>query len=169
MSTRDRWRVVLAWGPIAAWSGVVWLLGGDAWSAPQTSRILGPLIEWLLPGLDALARDEIVQALRKLAHPAVYGLLALLSLRAVALGTSLRRLGVAMAALAWVAALATADEARQAGSGVRTGAAGDVLLDLGGGAAVIMLCMGLEYALGRPLFGPREVLQPGASSGPNEL
>ena len=169
MPTRDRWRLASAWGPVLVWAGVIWVLGGDRWSAPQTSRILGPLIDWLLPSLDALRRDEIVHAIRKLAHPGVYGLLALLGLRALAWSTPWRRLGVAATTLGGVAALAIADETRQAGSGVRTGAAGDVLLDVGGAALIVVLSVAIERLLGRRLFASGRASEAEARSTPAGL
>ena len=163
MPARDRFGLVSAWVPVLIWAAVIWILGSDPWSAPQTSRILGPLLDWLCPGLDALDRDVIVNGIRKLAHPAVYGLLALLSLRALELTTRSRSLAMAAAALGAVAAVATADEVRQAASGVRTGAVGDVLLDVGGGITAIVLCLAIERALGRRIFArgsAREVSRP---------
>ena len=44
-------RFLSTWAPLLAWAGIVWQLGGDSFSATQTSRVLGPLIDWLLPGL----------------------------------------------------------------------------------------------------------------------
>jgi len=152
MPARDRFRLVSAWVPVLIWAAVIWILGSDPWSAPQTSRILGPLLDWLCPGLDALDRDEIVNGIRKLAHPAVYGLLVLLALRALELTTRLRSLAMAATALGAATAIATADEVRQAASGVRTGAVGDVLLDVGGSLTAIVLWLAIEHALGRRIF-----------------
>jgi hypothetical protein len=48
--------------------------------------------------------------------------------------------------------LALADEARQVGSGLRTGSIGDVALDVAGGLLVLALAAAAQRALGRRLF-----------------
>ena len=131
---------LLAWAPTALWALVIWQLGGDDWSAPTTSRFLGPLIEWIFPTLDIQTRMELAAALRKLAHPAVYGGLAILAYPA-SLRTLRGRRGVGQALLTLlpVVLLATADEWRQSASSVRTGSQFDVLLDLAGGIVALGL------------------------------
>jgi VanZ family protein len=132
--------IVLAWLPAVLWAALIWVLGTDTFSAPQTSRILGPLLAWLLPDLDPRERLQIAAVLRKLAHPSVYGVLAALAWygasRTVAQAGLVAR---AALALAPVLALAVADEWRQSGSAARTGAAFDVLLDTAGGLAVVAI------------------------------
>ena len=124
---------LLAWAPAGLWALVIWQLGGDGWSAPTTSRFLGPLIEWIFPGLDPETQQTLAAQLRKLAHPTVYGILACLAYPA-----SLRTLrgehGVrhALLTLLPIVLLAVADEWRQSGSTARTGSGVDVLLDLAG-------------------------------------
>lgn len=132
--------IVLPWLPAVLWAALIWVLGTDMFSAPQTSRILGPLLAWLLPDLDPRERLQIAAVLRKLAHPSVYGVLAALAWygasRTVAPARWVAR---ATLALAPVLALAVADEWRQSGSAARTGAGFDVLLDMAGGLAVVLV------------------------------
>jgi len=127
---------LLAWAPAGLWALVIWQLGGDGWSAPTTSRFLGPLIEWIFPALDPETQRTLAASLRKLAHPTVYGILA-----GLAYPAGLRTLrgqhgiGHALITLLPIVFLAIADEWRQAGSTARTGSGFDVLLDLAGAFA----------------------------------
>jgi hypothetical protein len=131
-------RILLAWLPAALWAIVIWQLGTDAWSASETSRFLLPVIDWLLPDLEPAMRFRLLATLRKLAHPSVYGVLAALSLYGATRTFGPERIGRRLLlALAPVVVLATADEWRQSGSAVRTGAGLDVGLDVAGGALVV--------------------------------
>jgi VanZ family protein len=141
-----------AWAPVVIWAGVIWHLGTDGWSASETSRWISPLIHWLLPDLSAAQLDAAVLGVRKLAHPGVYGLLAGLCLHALQRGTRWPFGPVAVATLLCVTVLASADETRQTHSAVRTGAAGDVVLDAAGALVVLALAFAAERALRRRLF-----------------
>jgi len=141
---RAPFNVVIAWLVAAGWAGLVWGLGGDALASPTTSRILGPLVEWLLPELTPSEKWRLVGLVRKSAHVVEYAILAALVLRATLL--SWRR-SVALAAvfsLGVVTAMAVADEVRQGRSSVRTGSAWDVALDVTGGALAVTFGLGLE-------------------------
>jgi len=130
--------MVLAWLPALGWAGLIWILGTDDFSAIRTSSVLGPLVAWLLPDVDPATRFRIVMGLRKLAHPTVYGVLAGLSWHGAGPTVGAGRVAARAAlALVPVALLASADEWRQTGSRVRTGAASDVLLDMAGALAVV--------------------------------
>ncbi|MAJ61195.1 MAG: hypothetical protein CBC48_15255 [bacterium TMED88] len=131
---------LLAWAPAGLWALVIWQLGGDGWSAPTTSRFLGPLIEWLFPAFDPETQRTLAVSFRKLAHPTVYGILA-----GLAYPASLRTLrgqhgtAHALLTLAPILLLAVADEWRQSGSVARTGSGVDVLLDFAGATAAFWL------------------------------
>jgi len=127
------------------WGALVWGLGSDPFSHQTTSRFLGPLLAWLLP--DAAAGDLAFWhgLLRKGAHVGEYGVFAGLLWVALALSTPWRAGVRAAAALLAVAALASADEWRQAHTPSRTGSPGDVLLDLTGGS----LALAVAWQVGR--------------------
>ena len=82
-------RVVRAWLAVILWAALVWSLGSDGFSSGQTSRILGPLIDWLAPNASEAERAELLFLARKTAHVVEYGILAALALRALWLGTRL--------------------------------------------------------------------------------
>ncbi len=161
MAATNRFSHLMAWLPVLAWGVVIWLLGGDAFSAPETSRILGPLINWLWPDLDADSLARIVAGIRKLAHPGVYGVLAGFGFRAVTMTGSAfdpaRRAGLSLLP---VLALSIADEWRQSASALRTGAPFDVALDVAGGVAVIGMALAIERWIGRRLFAPATQTRP---------
>jgi len=149
-----RARVVRAWLAVAVWASVVWMLGGDTFSAAFTAKILRPIIEFFLPDFSRADMFLLLTAIRKASHVTVYGLLALLILRALWIG-SVQSLLVSVGLTTFlVAAMALADETRQASSAVRTGSSWDVLLDVGGAAAVAALLIGLRANRRRPLFAP---------------
>jgi VanZ family protein len=149
---RKRSRRLAAWWPALLWALGIWLLGSDLFSANETSRILDPLIGRLWPELDPESRAVWVAAIRKLAHPSVYGVQALLCLRALELDSASPAIRLFARSLIPLALLAAADELRQAFSAGRTGALADVGLDLLGGLATWVAVALIEAGLGRPLF-----------------
>jgi len=132
-------RVMLAWLWVACWGGVIWILGGDGFSFSETSASFLPWLDWLTGDLDWRTRYRIYVAIRKCAHFIEYAILALLTFRAALSAT--RRTPLATAgwvALFIVTSLATADEARQALSPVRTGSPYDIVIDVAGGLITVI-------------------------------
>jgi VanZ family protein len=154
-----RSRVVRAWIAAGLWAAVVWMLGGDSLSAASTAGILRPVIEWFRPDFPPREMYALLVTIRKVSHVAEYGLLTLLILRALWIG-SVRSVATSLGLTTLlVGTLALADEARQAYSPERTGSGWDVGLDLGGAALFASALLLLQALLGRPLFsrdGDRE-------------
>ena len=149
-------RLLRAWLPLLVWTAIVWQLGGDRFSAAQTSRILGPLINWLLPNFSPEDRQFWVWLIRLSAHPAVYGVQGLLTWRAVRIQWPTSPPGAwAAIVLLGGAALAGADEIRQSASLVRQGSATGVILDLLGTLVVIAAIAALERWRRQRLAPPR--------------
>ncbi len=141
------WR---AWLAVALWAGLILRLSGDDLSAASTSRLLGPLLRWIFPELDAQTLQTIHFIVRKAAHfleYAVLGALAIWALRRSGTWSAGRRAGLALALVAAVAAL---DEGHQSRSTRRTGSPWDAGLDGAGGVAGIALAT----ALGRRRAAP---------------
>ena len=114
--------------------------------------LLGPLLQRIFPDYSA---DEIYLLhlqVRRAAHFGEYALLAVLSLRALRIGTPWPWSTCAITTLAFVAALATADETRQEISPARTGSTWDVLLDVSGASVALAIVIALQLWLRRPLF-----------------
>jgi VanZ family protein len=117
---------------------VIFSASGDVASAHHSSRLFEPLMHWLFPGL-AQARIEALHfGLRKCAHLAEFGLLAMLLWQALChatrSGTRQWHWPHAGWALLLVALYAASDEIHQAFVPGRSGQVSDVIVDSIGGA-----------------------------------
>jgi len=125
--SRSHRRWALAWAPVVAWAGLIFL------ASAQSSLTFVP---------DA-ALDFVV---RKLGHAAVFGILALLLWRALATTTRLRR------PWAWALALtilyAISDELHQGGVSGRYPSPVDVAIDTAG-ALLAVAIVGIVLVLRR--------------------
>lgn len=70
------------WLPILIWMLVIFSASADRESVRHSSRIIGPLLHWLLPNLSAHHIDQTVTVARKCAHLTEYAILAILFWRA---------------------------------------------------------------------------------------
>ena len=140
MGTSINDRALLAnWGPVALWAALIFYFSTAAFSAPQTSHVLGPALTWLFPDISLDRFESIHLVLRKLGHWSEYFVFALLVLRA------LRRQSYGYPKLrhnAFTAAIvffyAVSDELHQLFVPGRSASLADVLLDsLGGICAII--------------------------------
>jgi VanZ family protein len=107
-------------------------------SASNTSRVIEPLLRWLVPDISEARLVAAHFVVRKLAHFAEYALLALLAARAF-IGSSklfLSRRWLA-AALAVVVSVALLDEFNQSFNPARTGTIKDSVLDAAGGLTAL--------------------------------
>ena len=141
-----------AWLPPLVWGAIIWQLGSDGFSEDQTRGFLHPLLERLLPWLNPEALQGLIWTLRKAAPPSIYALLALLCWRGIDLSLDLKWRGKRWLVLTPVLALALADESRQTASSVRSGATGDVVLDLLGGILMVTVLGRLAVHWRSPLF-----------------
>jgi hypothetical protein len=111
-------RAALAWVPVVAWAGLIFV------ASAQPNLVFVPD-----EGLDFIVR--------KTGHMVVFGILALLTWRALAATTSLRR------PWAWAIALAVlyavTDELHQGGVAGRSGSAVDVAIDAAGVVVAVAL------------------------------
>jgi len=132
-------RIGLAWAAVVVWAGIVWALGGDAFSATRTNSTIVQIFQALFGDLDMHTRYRILMGVRKSAHFIEYAILAILTFRAALISASRNRwTSATWVAIFIVATLATADEARQTFSSTRTGSPYDVLLDISAGAIAII-------------------------------
>ena len=102
--------------------------------------LIRPILNFLFPN----APEEMLQLyhvyVRKAAHFTEYAVLAGLALRAfVRASTSMIRGWMYLAAIFVVVAVASIDEFNQSFNAARTGSGYDVLLDISGGATVLVL------------------------------
>ena len=141
-------RVRRAWLAVAACTALILLFSGDEFSAGATSRILGPLLRWLFPDLDAASFHVLHLWVRKLAHLTEYALLGLLAFRALRLSLAVSLPRTALLGLAVVLGVAASDELRQSFLASRTGSIVDVGIDLAGGALGVCLIVALHRFAG---------------------
>lgn len=126
------------WLPVLIWFVLIFAGSADRESLRHSSRIIGPIVHWLFPGLDAAGVDTVVFYVRKCAHGTEYAVLAVLwwrALRKPFLGDprpwSWREVRLALLAATVYAA---SDEVHQCLVPNRQGAVIDVFIDAGGAA-----------------------------------
>lgn len=132
------------WLPVALWMLLIFSASTGLGSAQRPSRILGPFLRWLVPGIGEDTISAVRFGVRKTGHVLEFAVLAVLLWRA-------RRQSVANDSRPWswaearwavlVAALyAATDEFHQSFVPSRDGAVADVLLDTVG-ATLGLLCV----------------------------
>ena len=137
-----RW---LWWLALGLWIAVVLGFSSDRFSAESTTRFLAPLVRWIFPAISAETQQFLLFLVRKGAHAFEYAVLAALAYQALRESSNpWRPVGLA---LALVISVAVADETHQAMSAARTGSAVDVSIDVAGGAAALLLLVGIRRFL----------------------
>ena len=146
-----RKRVVFAkyWLPVIIWFVLIFTVSGDTRSFSNSSRIIGPLVKWLLPRLSEAQVEDVVFFARKCAHATEYAILAWLFWRAFRQHFSVpsKTWSWRLAWLAWLGSTiyAATDEIHQCFVPNRQGSAWDVLLDSFGA----LLGVGIIWLIGR--------------------
>ena len=132
------------WLPVLVWMVVIFSASGDSNSAEHASRIIAPLVRWLLPDLSEDTVQAVVLLVRKCGHVVEYAILALLLWRVLRqpakAGSAPWRWSEAGVALALAALYAASDELHQTFVPSRQGSVWDVLLDTSS-AALALLCL----------------------------
>lgn len=75
--------IVKFWVPVLLWMALIFSASSDAMSSGNTSRIIGPIVRWLVPDIDEATLGNVVLVLRKTAHMVEYGILSMLIWRAL--------------------------------------------------------------------------------------
>lgn len=135
------WRVRLwAYAPLILWLGVILYLSSPEGAFTNTSRIIGPILQFFFPEMSEATRMVIHGYVRKAAHFTEYAVLAFLMARACVMSASpfLWRFRFVVP-LMLVAMVAVADETNQSFLASRTSSVYDVLIDIAGGAVMTLL------------------------------
>lgn len=132
------------WLPLLIWMALIFSISTDAGSTRHTSRFIGPILRWLIPGISDEAVGAVQLSVRKTAHMVEYGVLAVLAWRArrkpVRADPRPWRRSEALFALSVAALFALSDEWHQSFIPSRQGQVTDVLIDtLGAGLGLWML------------------------------
>jgi VanZ family protein len=145
------------YGPLVCCIALICYASTAAMAAPQTSRVIGPILRWLFPGITDGQLLAAHMAVRKLAHLTEYGVLALLAARAFLTSSkAFLRTRWYAAAFALAAALALLDELNQKFTPTRGGSFWDSLLDMTG-ATLALAAVALLRRRRRPLGRRREL------------
>ena len=130
------------WVPVLLWLALIFSASGDKSSGRHSSRIIAPIVRWLVPNISQKNLDTVVYSVRKAAHVTEYAILALLLWRALYKPGRSRSDGTPLswrwrpAVIAFVLATlyAITDEFHQTFVPTRTGQTMDVFIDAFGAA-----------------------------------
>jgi VanZ family protein len=126
---------------------VIFSASSDRMSFQHSSRIVGPLVRWLLPHLSQESVETIVLIVRKCAHLTEYAILGLLLWRAQRKPTRTSpqpwRWRTAFHTILLVMLYAASDEFHQAFVPSRQASVWDVLLDTTGAVFALLLLWGI--------------------------
>jgi VanZ family protein len=127
------------WWPALLWAVVISGFSTGAFTSENTSRIIIPILQWLLPHASMATLMEIHHLIRKSAHFVEYFILSVLILRGIRGGRRETHFTWALLAICLVAGYASLDEFHQSFVPGRTAAVGDVMIDTTGGIAAQLL------------------------------
>lgn len=136
------------WGPVLVWAGMIFWGSTDALAANRTSRFLGPMIRWLVPGISPEAELRVRMTIRKGGHVTEYAVLSILLARALRAGTDPGGTpgwwGRRWSWGAWMLATAYAatDEYHQTFHASRQGSPVDVGIDSAGALLGVLVALG---------------------------
>ncbi len=137
------------WLPVILWMFVIFSASGDRASWEHSSRILGPLIHWLYPGLSEETASAVITFCRKCAHVGEYAVLAWLFWRALRGSQSGEKTPwdwrFAGVALVLVILYAATDEFHQSFVPSRQASVVDVMIDSSGAVFALIFL----WAVGR--------------------
>lgn len=131
-----------SWLPVVLWMAMIFAGSTELLSSGRTSRVIGPLLRWIYPGIGDRTVKAVQTVVRKGSHVCEYAVLSVLIWRARRRPRPgdprpwSRREGVLAVALAGL--YAVTDEVHQAFVPLRGASAWDVLLDTTGATAGIL-------------------------------
>jgi VanZ family protein len=133
-------RFISRYLPLIAWLAFISYASSDSFSAPNTSRIIGPLILWLFPNTSPETLAVVHFITRKLAHFTEYAILGFLAARAFRLSprTAIRSRWF-LISLIVVVTYALIDEYHQSFVPARTASLWDSFIDVAGGLAALLI------------------------------
>ncbi len=142
-----------AWWPAILWSGVIFTMSTDTFSAEHTKWFFEPMLRGLVPGLAQSQYDHIHHIIRKCAHFSEYFVYFVFLYRAVRGRGSGWRWIWALSALFIAAGYSLLDELHQAFVASRTASVYDSLLDsIGAFVALVVLRLWLRRRRSRVTF-----------------
>jgi VanZ family protein len=135
--SRQHW--LRRWWPAIVWAIVISTFSTSAFTAENTSRIIIPVLHWMLPRVSMDTLLVMHHYIRKCAHFTEYFILGLLLLRGIRGERRGVKLAWALVAICIVFCYASLDEFHQSFVPGRTPAFRDVMIDTSGGTAAQVL------------------------------
>jgi len=135
-------RILKYWFPVLLWMVFIFWMSTDSFSSENTSSIIKPILQFLLPGISPAALDMIHAIIRKCAHITEYFILGLLLFRAFQ-GKAKENKPWQWAGLSLMAIIlyAAGDEFHQSFTSTRSASLVDVGLDTMGGLLAQLSCI----------------------------
>jgi VanZ family protein len=127
------------WWPAILWAILIASFSTETFTSENTSRVIIPVLRWLLPHAMPETLSLIHHVIRKSGHFTEYFILSLLLLRALRAESRDFGLRWALIVILIVAGYAALDEFHQSFVPGRGAAVTDVMLDTSGGAAAQLL------------------------------
>ena len=131
------------WAPLVCWVSLTYLFSSDAFSAAETSRVLGPVLAFLLPWLSDYQISFVHGAIRKLGHVSEFFVMAVFARRA--LGIINRETRAVLFSGVFVLSASALDEFHQMLTLYRGASPVDVGYDCLGGLMGIWLIERIEW------------------------
>jgi VanZ family protein len=139
-------RFLKYWLPVLLWMALIFSASSDRMSFQHSSRIIEPLVRWLVPNISDTSVHTVVVVARKAAHVTEYAILAVLVWRLVRQLSSPRgssgRWSDALRTLLIVILYAASDEFHQLFVPSREASVVDVAIDTSG-AVLALLFIGV--------------------------
>ena len=132
-------RSLRQWSPAILWATAIWFFSTASFSASATSRILIPLLHWLLPQASRETLELLHGLIRKAAHFVEFFIFSLLVLRGIRGERRGWKVAWGLATVLIAAGYAALDEVHQAFVPGRTASPMDSLLDTCGAASAQLL------------------------------
>ncbi len=133
------------WLPVLLWMCVIFGFSTDAGSSQRTSRIIGPILRWMIPDISEASIERVQLVARKGGHLTEYAILGGLAWRALRQPRKEDQHNKrpwnrkhALAAFAIATLFALSDEWHQSTVPTRQGQFSDVLIDAAGASAGLM-------------------------------
>lgn len=137
-------KLIYYWLPVVVWAAIIIQATGRRFDAPHTSGWLATLLADAGVHASDATLGLINAVLRKAGHLTAYGIMALVSFRAVREGRSGFTLRWAVIAIAITVCVASTDEFLQSFTPTRGSSVWDVLLDTCGGTIAMLGMWRLE-------------------------
>ena len=138
------------WLPVVIWLGLIFIGSTDLLSAEHTSRIIDPILRWFNPDVSIATIARVQFFLRKAGHLSEYALLAMLLWRAFRhVPRWQAKMSILFLAI-WLLCsfFAASDEFHQSLVPSRTASPKDVLIDVIGALAGLIICVAVASQRG---------------------